>query len=98
MIRSSSRNNFFVGFTGRRLLKIVPIGTPSPILSATRKRPLGVFKLPAFDPRPWREVEIGYSASFFRPDLSARRCFRTEISILVAGLFFIGNGGRMRRG
>src|SRR3954471_19525434 len=98
MTRSASWSIFFVGLTGRRLLKTVPIGIPSPILSAPRKRPIGVLKLPSLDPRPNREVETGYSATFFRPDRSVSRCFRTEISILVAGLFFIGNGGKMRRG
>ena len=81
--------SFFVTLTGRRLLKTVPSGIPSPIASAMRNSPVGVLMLPSFDPRPNREVETGYVPSFFRPDFNVSRCSRTEMWIFACALFFI---------
>lgn len=89
MIRSSSSRSFFVTFTGLRLLKMVPSGIPSPIFSAMRNLPVGVFKLPFLVPIPKREVEMTYLPNILRPSFSVRSCFGTEIWIFADGLFFI---------
>src|SRR4030095_7556373 len=39
---------------------MVPFGISLPIFSATRKRPVGVLKLPSSVPIPNRDVETGY--------------------------------------
>jgi hypothetical protein len=71
-------------------LKTVPSRIPSPIVSAMRNLPVGVFMLPSFDPRPNREVETGYVANFFRPRFKVSSCARTEMWMLACALFFIG--------
>lgn len=90
MTKSSARSALFVTLTGRLLLKTVPTGIPSPILSLIRNRPIGVFMLPSRVPTPKREVETTYTARLFLPDFSVSRWFRIEIEIFVCALFFIG--------
>ena len=89
MIKSSAPKAFSVALTGRRLLKIVPTGIPSPIFSAIRNLPVGVFMLPSFVPKPNREVEIEYAPSFFSPNFNVSRCLLTEMWIFDCALFFI---------
>src|SRR5262245_5541440 len=58
--KSSVRGGASSGRSGTRPTKTVPFGISLPIFSATRKRPVGVLKLPSSVPIPNRDVETGY--------------------------------------
>src|SRR5258707_2813327 len=60
VIRSSVGGGASSGCSGTRPTKTVPCGISLPIFSATRKRPVGVLKLPSSIPIPNRDVDTGY--------------------------------------